>query len=402
MKDSVDPLWVEFADPQLERDFLRHHLPHTRASLRTTLTFCALFFLAFSLTDLAALGSGRPFWVLLAGRIVVAVTAFGGLYYVSRKVDSVRTQWLAANTAEIVAMTIFMAVVWFRPGELPWHAMSVAIMVIVIYVFIPNRLVYVIGVALTATLAFIVLATIKGGMRFSDDLTMAMLLLLTNSFGIVAARRYHRLWRDEYRALSTLKTLSIRDHLTGCFNRRHLHATLLPDALKAARTNDQWLTLMVCDIDFFKQINDLHGHQSGDAVLSHVAELLQQCVPLDRDSVVRYGGEEFLIVLPQTNLDMATKLAEAMRAGVAESALARPDGRHISTTVSIGVLATDFSIVEADVTESALIVAADTLLYEAKRAGRNTICSGLWSELSYGASASGNALKHLPAEYSAP
>lgn len=385
MNDSVDPLWVEFSDPQLERDFQKHHLPHTGASLRTTLVFCASFFLAFALTDLAALGLGQPFWILLAGRILVAVTAFGGLCLIRRQVNSIQAHWLAASVAEVVTLAIFMIVVWFRPGELSWHAMSLAIMMIVIYVFIPNRLIYAIGIALTATVAFIALATAIGDLRFSDDVTMSMLLLLTNSFGIVAARRYHRLWRDEYRALSTLKTLSIRDHLTGCFNRRHLHDTLLPEALKSAKGERLWLTLMVCDIDYFKQINDLYGHQSGDAVLAHVAALLQKCVRKDQDSVVRYGGEEFLMVMPRTDHDTAARLAETMRIEVAKHPLSRPDGHQIYATVSIGVLAADFAVVEDEITESALIVAADTLLYEAKRAGRNTICSGLWTELSYGA-----------------
>jgi GGDEF domain-containing protein len=231
--------------------------------------------------------------VLLLGRIAVALTACGGLYLIRRKTESVLAHRAVASAAEVVGMAIFMLVVWFRPGELPWHAMSLCIMLIVIYVFIPNRLITAIGIALGATAAFIALAVMRGESRFSDEVTMAMLLLLTNSFGIIAARRYHRLWRDEYRALSTLKALSIRDHLTACFNRRHLHTTLLPQVLERARAERRWLTLMVCDIDHFKRVNDNHGHQGGDAVLMHVAMLLQDRIREPRDSVVRYGGKSF-------------------------------------------------------------------------------------------------------------
>ncbi|ABF11903.1 putative signaling protein (GGDEF domain) (plasmid) [Cupriavidus metallidurans CH34] len=381
MSFVVDPVRVEFSDPGLEREFQQHHLRTTRASLRVTLVFCSLFYLAFSLTDLAALGYGTSFLVLLLGRITVALTACGGLYLIRRKTESVLAHRAVASAAEVVGMAIFMLVVWFRPGELPWHAMSLCIMLIVIYVFIPNRLITAIGIALGATAAFIALAVIRGESRFSDEVTMAMLLLLTNSFGIIAARRYHRLWRDEYRALSTLKALSIRDHLTACFNRRHLHTTLLPQVLERARAERRWLTLMVCDIDHFKRVNDNHGHQGGDAVLMHVAMLLQDRIHEPRDSVVRYGGEEFLLVMPQMDFESAASLAEDMRAAVAGSEVPGPDGKSMRATVSIGVLSVDFSASDTEVTESALIAAADMLLYEAKRAGRNSIRTRLWADM---------------------
>ncbi|MGO4307450.1 diguanylate cyclase [Cupriavidus sp. RAF12] len=378
---TVDPVRVEFSDPGIEREFQHHHLRHTRASLHITLVFCSLFYIAFALTDLAALGYGASVFTLLAGRFSVALTACGGLYLIRRRTESVLAHWLVASAAEIVGMTVFMLIVWFRPDELPWHAMSLCIMLIVIYVFIPNRLIIANGIALAATAAFIAMAVTRGDLRFSDEVTMSMLLLLANSFGITAARRYHRLWRDEYRALYSLRVLSIRDHLTACFNRRYLHVTLLPEALREARDERCWLTLMVCDIDHFKRVNDDHGHQSGDAVLVHVATQLQKRVHERRDSVVRYGGEEFLVIMPRTDLVTAARLAEDMRAAVAESEVPGPNGKRICATVSIGVLAVDFSAGDAKVTEGALFAAADTLLYEAKRAGRNGIRTRLWADV---------------------
>lgn len=377
---SIDPLRVEFRDPGIERDFQRYHLGRTQTSLRLTLVFCSLFYVAFSLTDLAALGYGRPMLILLAGRMVVAITAFSGLYLIHRHNNSITHPWYAASAAEIAGMAIFMMVVWYRPGELPWHAMSLCIMLIVIYVFIPNRLIIAKGVALATTVVFIALALGKDELRHSDDITMSMLLLLANSFGIIAARRYHRLWRDEYRVLMELKQLSIRDHLSGCYNRRHLHATLLPTEMAQARQDQQWMTLMICDIDHFKRINDNYGHQYGDAVLQHVANVFQRMTRTDMDSVVRYGGEEFLLVLPQTNLDRAMHVAETLRAAIAEYPIPQPAGHQISATVSIGVLSVDFAADGPFVTETGLIAAADTLLYEAKKSGRNSIRCMQWTD----------------------
>ncbi len=377
---SVDPLRVEFADARVEQGFQRYHLSRSRVSLRITLVFCSLFYIAFALTDLAALGVGSAMLTLLAGRIVVALTACIGLYLI-RDSETIAAQWTVASAAEIVGMATFMLIVWFRPGEMPWHAMSLCIMLLVIYVFIPNRQSIAIGIGFAATAAFIAIALAKGELRPSDDVTMSMLLLLSNSFGIVAARRYHRLWRDEYRALMELQAVSIRDHLTGCFNRHHLHATLLPTEVSQARSAKRWMTLMVCDIDHFKRVNDEHGHHTGDAVLQHVSALLQTTTRTQLDSVVRYGGEEFLLVMAQTDLDDAMTVAENLRTTVSERPLMGPDGGRIAVTVSIGVLAIDFGAPGSDVPFAGWIAAADKLLYEAKRSGRNGIRSQQWGRV---------------------
>ncbi|QET05354.1 GGDEF domain-containing protein [Cupriavidus pauculus] len=377
---SIDPVRVEFVDPDTERDFQRHHLDHTRASLRLTLVFCSLFYVAFSLTDFAALGYGTHALVLLVGRLLVAFTAGVGLYLVRDEIHTIAPHRLAASAAEIVGMAVFMLVVWFRAGELPWHAMSLCIMLVVVYVFIPNRLITSIAIAFAATLAFIAIALTRGELKPSDDVTMSMLLLLVNSFGIVAARRYQQLWRDEYRVLMELKHLSIRDHLSGCFNRRHLHATLLPSEMMRARKGRQWITLMVCDIDHFKRINDSYGHQSGDAVLQHVAGTLQAMTRGELDSVVRYGGEEFLLVLPQTDLERAMRVAERLRLAVEQNPIPDVSGKQIAATMSIGVLSVNFATVRRTVSEATLIAAADALLYDAKKAGRNSIRCLQWTD----------------------
>ena len=375
---ALDRLRVEFTQPETERDFQLHHLSRTQASLRLTLLFCSLFYVAFSLTDVAVLGQGRAALCLLAARTLVAVTAVLGLHLVRQQPESVNSVWFAASIAEIVGMSTFMLIVWFRPHEIPWHAMSLCIMLIVVYVFIPNRLWIAQGIALAATAAFILLAVRIGKLEPSDAQTMAMLLLLVNSFGIVAARRYHRLWRDEYRVLMDLQQLSVHDPLTACFNRRHLHQTLLPMEIARARRFRHWLTLMVCDIDRLKSINDTYGHQAGDVVLQRVAAQLRSASRDHVDSVVRFGGEEFLVVLPQTDLDGALAVAERLRAAIAGRPEVDNAGLAIAATASFGVLAVNFATVGESVTEASLVAAADALLYEAKHAGRNTIRYREW------------------------
>ncbi|MDF3886294.1 GGDEF domain-containing protein [Cupriavidus basilensis] len=381
---AIDPLRVEFRSAETELAFQRHHLNRSRSSLRLTLIFCSVFYLAFAMTDVAALGYGRVALVLLVGRMLVAITAIMGLHLIRDPSEPVAAQWLVASAAEVVGMATFMLIVWFRPSEIPWHAMSLCIMLIVVYVFIPNRLIIAKGIAVAATAAFIMIAVDKGNLTPSDALTMSMLLLLANSFGLVAARRYHRLWRDEYRGLMDLKHLSVRDHLTGSYNRRHLHEMQLPTEIARARRYKHWLTMVVCDIDHFKSINDAYGHQTGDAVLQHVSGMLQAMTREHVDSVVRYGGEEFLLILSQTDLDGALYVAERLRAAIADNPTVDAAGRSIATTASFGVLAVNFSVVGKEVTEKSLIAAADTLLYEAKKSGRNNIQCSEWSDESTG------------------
>jgi diguanylate cyclase (GGDEF)-like protein len=372
---EIDRLRVEFASQEAEQDFQAYQLDHGHACLHTTLIFCSFFYLAFALTDVAALGYTRDVLMLFLARALVAVTALAGLCLIRLRPKSLLAPRLAATAAEVVGMAAFMLIVWHRPHEMPWHAMSMCIMLIVVYIFIPNRLIVAQAIAFASTAIFIVIAVKLAHLKASDVLTMSMLLLLANSFGAVAARRYHRLWREEYRVQLTLKQLSIRDHLTGCFNRRHLYDHLLSSEFSRARRSGHCLSVIACDIDHFKAINDTYGHQMGDAVLRDIAAILQEETREHVDSVVRHGGEEFILVLPQTALDGAVQVAERLRCAIAGKATIVGASQRIVATASFGVVAVNFSTAMEGATGQTLIAAADALLYAAKKAGRDNIQS---------------------------
>ncbi|OIQ74500.1 phytochrome-like protein cph2 [mine drainage metagenome] len=365
----------EFCSDITESKFLTHHLAQTQAQLRVTLALCSVFYMAFVVTDIAVLGYGRNAFILLMGRMAVAVTAAFCSLLTYRQRQSVAATRLAASLVEVVGMSVFMLIVAFRPDELPWHAMSMALMLVAVYLFIPNRLGYSLAIALSATGAFLVLAFTLGTLKPSDMLTMSMLLLLANTFGCFAARRHDRLWREEFRAQMNLKDLSVHDHLTGCFNRRFLHEKLLESELSRARRYGLCLTVIMCDLDHFKCINDSYGHHGGDAVLRTFSDLLQKMTRKNIDSVVRYGGEEFLLILPETNLHDGTQLAERLRIAFAAVATVSETHNDIHTTASFGVATVDFACSSEKVTLDGVIAAADGLLYEAKNGGRNLVKS---------------------------
>lgn len=369
---EIDALRSEFGSDITELRFLSHHLLETQSQLRSTLFFCSLFYLAFSVTDVAVLGCGRRALLLLLGRLAVALTAAACCLLISRRQQSVAMTRLAATTVEVVGMSVFMLVVASRPAELLWHAMSMAIMVIVVYIFIPNRLLYSLAVALPATGVFIYLASVIGSLNPADMLTLSMLLLLANTFGAVAARRYQRLWREEFRAQTLLKNLTLHDPLTGCFNRRYLHEQLLDSEISRAQRYRLSLTVIMCDLDHFKRVNDCYGHQGGDAVLQRFSRLLKDMTRSHIDSVVRYGGEEFLLILPETKLHEGVQLAERLRLAFAADMVG--DATHqLPVTASFGVASIDFARTMDLITLTSLISSADAMLYDAKKAGRNQV-----------------------------
>jgi len=152
--------------------------------------------------------------------------------------------------------------------------------------------------------------------------------------------------------------LTTRDPLTGLGNRRFLHEALQRDLHNVARYQGT-LSVVMLDIDYFKRYNDTNGHLEGDRLLAQIGGILREVVRTG-DLPVRFGGEEFMVLLPQTDLQSAGRAAERIRLAVEEQS---------PVTVSLGVASVSASHCEP----SALIEAADSALYRAKEAGRNRV-----------------------------
>ena len=169
------------------------------------------------------------------------------------------------------------------------------------------------------------------------------------------------------RLRENLKNLSIRDALTGLFNRRHLQETLSLEVPRAVRTSNP-ISLIILDLDNFKKFNDAFGHDAGDRVLRALGGVITRNLR-QGDVAFRYGGEEFMVILPHTSGTQASAVAERVRTAVEDLRLSY-DGRPLAGfSASLGVA----TFPDCGDTAEALIQAADRALYSAKATGKNRV-----------------------------
>jgi diguanylate cyclase (GGDEF)-like protein len=164
-----------------------------------------------------------------------------------------------------------------------------------------------------------------------------------------------------------LRAQSTKDPLTGLYNRRYLQEMLDREIRRAIRS-EQHLGVLMLDLDHFKKFNDTYGHEAGDAVLRETASFLVRSIRVE-DFVCRYGGEEFVVVLPTADLRAAEARAERIRSKLRDLVVMH-DGRSLGViTVSVGVAA----LPDHGMSEKELLQAADAALYRAKRGGRDRV-----------------------------
>lgn len=168
-----------------------------------------------------------------------------------------------------------------------------------------------------------------------------------------------------------LREQALRDPLTGLYNRRYLSETLRREIERAGREN-QSLSVLISDIDFFKMINDTYGHQVGDLFLIEIARRMRRFTRAS-DILCRYGGEEFLLVLPNTTSEAAVKRAEELRQ-ICAATIIQHEGKDLGVTLSIGIA----TYPAHGQTDEEIIIHADRALYQSKHTGRNRVTVWSW------------------------
>ena len=325
-------------------------------ALFSTVGSAYLFLFGFS-----ALTRGEP---VLGGLLTASALAGIGNYLLFRRLHNYRSA--AGVVITIMAVTcLYLQITGGVGGTGPlWSYIAIPL---ILFMYGPRLGGVVLGLFFLLTAVLLVPDNPLLLTRYESDFTTRFLA----SFLAVSIMAYVHEY-SRFRANQTM--LSLRqsmereartDALTGLPNRRAMYEQLQQELARARRTHHPWC-LLLCDLDDFKQLNDTHGHLVGDEVLRETGRILRQCLRAS-DFSARWGGEEFLVLLPETELHEAVAVAEKIRDQVSRIRIEALDQR---CTISIGV--SDNSPGD-NLNEQ--LREADRRLYEAKRAGKNRVAS---------------------------
>jgi diguanylate cyclase (GGDEF)-like protein len=359
----------EFSNPALEGDFLAEDWGPARKRMRFICLVTSVLYLFAALADYGDLGPGPAFHLLLCARSAVFLFGLGCYGFLCRRSapDRIQNILLCGYMSAIMAcecLELGLKASYAGPMSIP----GTIFIVLAYYLFIPPRLFVPLVAGVGGTVAYLATLFLATPAPVSSALSTALFFALANLFGIYYMVNFGRSRRREFQSMRQLREQADYDDLTGvCNRRRTLEAG---EALfVSARRYETPFSVLMLDVDRFKQINDRYGHAAGDAVLRELATRCRNHLR-EVDVFGRLGGEEFAALLPHSGLAQARTVAERIRSAVCTEPFM--DGKtKIQTTVSIGV---QTMIAEEDERFSSLLRRADNELYQAKQGGRNRVC----------------------------
>lgn len=365
---------ARLVDDQCERDYRLSRFADDRRRLQFVLFFVGVTTILNLAGDLYAVrSSGIDLGWGLVPQISLAIAIMIALP-LAFLVKSWRSLERLAIALAVTGSTAALALLNLHPrlGAI-WPTLMVGILII-IYFCLPLRLTTMVVLATGYTLIAPLTWTISvAPVPPPDDIYRTVLrVVLANVLGFSVANTLQRSQRIQFAQNQLLQHLLSTDSLTGIFNRRHFDQALHDEWRRCARARVP-LSLLMIDVDYFKDYNDRLGHLQGDDCLRRIAVLFTQVGRRGGDLVARYGGEEFVCLLPNTGADGALSVAERLQAIINHARIphpASPVGPCL--TISIGV-ASAYPPAESP---EALVDLADRLLYATKKQGRKGIMSG--------------------------
>lgn len=376
---------AEFTDLQLENAYQQHVLPDTVRFLRFSLYLWAGLLIAAIPMDFGAMTSPEGIMVISGLRIGHVILLLWLAWQLKRTPAWASNGWPVSIVA-MLGYPLFLVYPVYEPSLGDVSRGALFLMMLSIYVFIPNRLMLTNLVAVVGIVGATAIQIWMGADSAEVMFTFVALCWPALLGGVVAhrslvgSRRAYLLLRAAESANELLETeiearhaleaelqrQALTDPLTGLSNRRH-YEMLFKREHDRCRRHQAALSLGMIDLDHFKRVNDTCGHEFGDQVLQFAAEILQR--PLRHSDILgRFGGEEFILILPDTDIVHARLVAERMREALEQESMSR---NGITLTVTATFAMTQVRAEDADIQEC--IRRADHALYEAKRAGRNRV-----------------------------
>ncbi|WP_150300773.1 GGDEF domain-containing protein [Pseudomonas profundi] len=382
---GVSPFWGEFRNHAQERAFREHMQPAMVRHMRVATKVWGTLLLLFGIIDYVALGLSPVFIILTTARVVLSAFIFGYGYLLLSK-PHLATAGHSTMALQIGGFGFFYLIYFLRPEIAAFTVAVIGLLFISMFVFVPNRLPYS-AIAALLGLAGTLLSMIVNDRPAGVVIGAFFLLMLPILVGFFATQRLQIVQRQQYAMFTRaneanvelqaeierrrvleqeLKRQATTDPLTGLFNRRQ-YEMLFDRECERSKRNGSRLSLCVADIDFFKRVNDEYGHDAGDQVLKHVADLLGNALR-QSDIIGRFGGEEFILLLPDTGLADAEVVINRLRQKL-EAAPLSIAGHHIGVTATFGLT----EVCKDDHTIEDVIRRADKALYEGKTGGRNRV-----------------------------
>jgi diguanylate cyclase len=323
--------------------------------------------------DFGLYGLALPFFLLLAARSLVVLGALH-LLSILKRISLVAQFDRLLLGASVVSFSMSLLVHLLRSNSLNYNLSITVLLIVVNYLLLPIpfswRFWTAISFSLLECLLSVMLTSGDVAGTFRNNLIG---VILANLIGVVVSARFYSLRRNQFKAQIEeqqarleIERLATTDALTGVFNRRKWLEEANRVLVRFLRSGQRFSVLYL-DIDHFKRLNDTHGHAAGDTVLKHFAQVVAGQIR-ELDVLGRFGGEEFVVLLPETPLEPAKSIAGRIRAIIEASSLA-VGTEQLRLTVSIGV--TEVALEDSKIED--VLHRADVGLYQAKTLGRNRV-----------------------------
>lgn len=376
----------QFRERDREDVYRRTIKPRVRFESRLAIVVAAMIFGMFTISDYFYVGQSAAFYALVIMRAIVVGCCLALAMAIGRWGNYSQRLWLHALPLWILATGIIL-IVPLRPDTLSTQMLAVIVAIMAFYLLIPNLLTVVTGASLYLSVGFLVAVVLATDVSAVVILRITLLLIMANVVGFFALLRVEYLQRKQFALLheerghnrqllremahrrsleSQLRRMAEQDALTGLANRGHFMKRA-QTLFQRSRVEGIPLSLFMLDVDHFKVINDTWGHSQGDQVLIEIAEACQQSLR-PQDIIGRFGGEEFVVALPDTRLDDAKQVAARLQQAIAGLA-SRSDMSMLALSVTIGIA----EMRPGDSDLDALLKRADKALYVGKREGRDRV-----------------------------
>jgi len=379
--NEINKLTVQFNNKRIETIFLKSILPAQIKFFINAALIGIIATLLFLIPDYVKSGWNEQFVESLVSRMTISSIVLFFIYLVKRIKNPYIFHYILFVIALAITVNTTFVIIKMNNHSVI-YAMSEVIAIMVYYLFLQQRFLFSLTTAISGTIIIFYAHLHFGNLDPVSLQTIFMAFLLTNIFGIIYNRNLNYSLRQNFSSLEYEKRINNRlekeiiqrqkleqtlidiariDSMTGLYNRRFFIELCEKELNKQERYRTHFSLLMI-DCDHFKNINDKFGHAQGDNVLIALSKVFQT-ITRKSDIVARVGGEEFMIILEETNLEDAYLMAEKIRKEISEQMIS-----HHHITVSIGVTQS-----QAQDNLESILSRVDKALYSAKTAGRNRV-----------------------------